>query len=95
MSRTRRGFNGARAKTNPVLSPALAAQHDDDQAVSSDAQDEDEGVDHGREDLLEVSGHHVLHITGLLEIHPQVTRTRTRAGVIVVVEENMLQTDDS
>lgn len=60
----------------PNLSPALAAQHEDDQAVSGDAQGEDEGVDHRQEDLLEVSGHHVLHVTRLLQIR-QVTGTRT------------------
>lgn len=79
-----------------ILSPALAAQHYDDQAVSGDAQGEDERVDHRQEHLLQVSSHYVLHLTGLLEFHPEVSRTRTRTRacvIVVVIQDDVLETD--
>lgn len=54
-----------------MRSPALAAQDQDHQAVASDAQDEDERVDHGQEDPLEVGGHDVLHAARLVQIDAQ------------------------
>lgn len=75
-------------------SPALAAQHDDNQTVSSDAQDEDEGVDHRQKDLLKVSSHHMLLIARLFQIYSEVARARTRTSVIVVVvQDDMLETN--
>lgn len=79
------------------LSPALAAQHYDDKAVSSDAQDEDESVDHWQEDLLKLISHNMLHLTGLLQIHPKLPRTRTRTRTrfieVVVIDDDMLETE--
>lgn len=79
----------------PISSPALAAQDHDDQAISSDAQGEDESIDHRQEDPLKLISGHVLHITGLLQIRSQVPRTGTRACIIVVVvHKDMLETDE-
>lgn len=72
----------------------LAAQDQDNQAVPSDAHDEDECVDHRQEDPLEVSSHDVLHTARLIQIRLQLPGARTRAGVIVVVlQEDMLKED--
>lgn len=68
------------------VSPALAAQHHHHQPVPSDAQGEDECIDHRQKDPLKLCGHDVLHIARLLQVHAQVTRTgtRARAGVVEV-----------
>lgn len=72
----------------------LAAQYQDNQAVPSDAHDEDERVDHRQEDPLEVSRHDVLHPARLIQFRLQLPGARTRAGVIVVVlQDDMLKED--
>lgn len=77
-----------------VRSPALAAQDQDNQAVAGDAHDEDERVDHGQEDPLEVGSHDVLHAARLIQINPQLPGARPRAGVIVVVlQDDVLKGD--
>lgn len=85
-------FIQKRSEIQPVRSPALAAQDQDNQAVASDAHDEDERVDHRQEDPLEVSSHDVLHAARLIKIKFQLLGARTRAGVIVVQDE-MLEGD--
>lgn len=77
-------------------SPALAAQHHDHYAVAGDSQGEDESVDHGQEDLLQVRGHHLPQVTRLVQVRPKLprTRTRTRACVVVfIVQQDMLETN--
>lgn len=82
-------------ETLHVLSPVLATQNDDNQAISCDAQSEDKGVDYGQEDPLKVSGHPMLPVARLLQFHPQFTRTRTRARtriIEVIVKDDVLET---
>lgn len=87
-------FLSSEAQRDPaVRSPALATQYQDNQAVASDAHDEDERVDHRQEDPLKVGSHDVLHAARLIQINPQLPRARTRAGVIVVVHQDVLKGD--
>lgn len=45
--------------------------------------------------MLKLSSCHVLHTTGLLQIHSKFPRARARAGVIVVIlKDDMLETDE-
>lgn len=82
-------------RQSPILSPALAAQDYDNQAVSGDAQNEDKGINDRQEDLLKLSSHHMLHTTGLLQILSKVPRARARARACVIeVHSEKLETDD-
>lgn len=64
--------------------PALAAEHNDHQAISCNAQSEDQSIHHRQENLLELSGHHMLYLARLIQVHSEITRTRTGTRTCVI-----------
>lgn len=67
-----------------VFLPALAAEHNDHQAISCNAQSEDQSIHHRQENLLELSGHHMLYLARLIQVHSEITRTRTGTRTCVI-----------